>query len=77
VVDGFGGASGMVYLSLTSPMGDVNGDGDIGLEDMVSALQIITASSPGEEIINQEADVNNDLKIGLEETIFLLQQLGE
>ena len=56
-------------------MGDVNGNGTLGLEDAILALQVVSGIAPSESV-NLSADVNGDGKIGLEEVIYILQRIS-
>jgi hypothetical protein len=55
--------------------GDINGDGQINLQDAITALKAVTEQSAGEKI-SLSGDVNGDGKIGIEEVVFVLQYLG-
>lgn len=67
--------SGFWYTMLLGTIGDVNGDGDVNLEDVIAALQIVTGQFPA--TIIKEADANGDGKIGLSEALYILRKLGE
>lgn len=54
--------------------GDVNGDGQIDLQDAIMALQILSNSSVSG--VQLGADTNNDQAIGAPEAIFILQKMG-
>jgi hypothetical protein len=55
-------------------VGDVNGDGSVGLEDVITALQVATGHNP--EVIVQMADADGDGRIGLGEAIMVLRSLS-
>ena len=55
-------------------IGDVNGDGIIDLQDVITALQITTGQSPA--TIMEQADMDGDGQIGIIEALLLLKQLG-
>jgi gluconolactonase len=55
-----------------SVAGDVNGDGDVNLEDAILALKIMSGISLT-ETINLNSDVNGDNRIGMEEVVYILQ----
>ncbi len=55
-------------------IGDVNGDGNVDLEDLIIALQVNTGSTA--EAVFRSADMDGDGKITLVEAIMLLQKLA-
>jgi hypothetical protein len=57
-------------------LGDINGNGSVGLEDASLALQVCTGITPS-STIHREADVNGDGRIGLEDVIYMLQKVAE
>jgi hypothetical protein len=56
-------------------IGDVSGNGAVGLDAAILALQIAQGLKPAG--VNLGADANGDGKIGLAEAIYLLQVLGQ
>lgn len=66
--------SGFLHTLLLIMIGDVNGDGDVNLEDVITTLQITTGQPPTKVI--KEADTDGDGKIGLNEALHILRQLG-
>ncbi len=74
-VDGYGGDSGLAYLSLVSNFGDINGDTILDLKDAISALQMLTGSMS--IYVSTKADINGDNKIGMEEVFFVLKQITD
>jgi hypothetical protein len=54
--------------------GDLNGDGQVDLQDVIYGLQVLTADDAGRLYI--EADVNGDRKIGMDEVIYVLEKVG-
>lgn len=68
----------VVLVSLASAMaagsGDVNNDGQIGLQDALQGLHIVTEKNSATPPA-LSADVNGDGKIGLAESIFALQSV--
>lgn len=56
--------------------GDVNGDGQTDLVDIVLALQVVTGVNVSLELV-RDADINNDNKIGLPEAIAILKIISE
>jgi hypothetical protein len=59
--------------------GDINGDGTVGLDDAILALQASADTNPSGVVSPDESsdsDVNNDGKIGLEEVIYILQDVS-
>jgi hypothetical protein len=57
----------------SSPPGDVNGNGDVDLEDAIIVLHILSGISVNVKI-HLEADVNGDKRIGIEELAYILQK---
>ncbi len=55
--------------------GDVNGDGEVNLEDAIVALQIVAGQEPDNVFI--QADVDYHSTIGLSEAVMILRELGE
>lgn len=58
-------------------IGDIDGDGAVGLDDSILVLQVLTGWPTGQlpaEAAN--ADANFDTRIGMEEAIFILEVLG-
>ena len=55
--------------------GDVNDDGDIGLDDLVWALQVVS-NQPTSETVHEKADASGDGRLGLAEAISILKKLG-
>ncbi|RZB30233.1 MAG: hypothetical protein SRB1_02513 [Desulfobacteraceae bacterium Eth-SRB1] len=62
-------------IDTTVHFGDINGDSEINLTDVILVLQIISGIEPAEGIY-EEADVNGDDKIGLAEIIYICQVLA-
>jgi len=59
--------------------GDINNDGDVNLEDAITALRVIsTDSTTGipPDYVTSDADMNGDSKIGMEEVIYILQKVS-
>ncbi|QTA93564.1 Helix domain-containing protein [Desulfonema magnum] len=54
--------------------GDINGDGDVTLADIVVTLQALAALEASAEVC-AENDVSGDEKVGLEEAIWLMKQM--
>ena len=60
-------------------LGDINGNGSVGLEDATLALQVISGTNPSgirSDYASSGADVNGDGKIGLAEVIYILQKVS-
>ena len=66
--------SGFWHTLLMIAVGDLNGDGLVDLEDVISALQVVTGQSPA--ALRLQADANDDGFIGIAEAIMILRQLG-
>jgi len=54
--------------------GDMDGDDEITLKDIISALQVCTNDS---QFVSLKADVNGDGKIGLPEALYIFRNLAE
>ena len=67
--------SGFWHTVLLSVIGDVNGDGSVDLEDVITALQVVTGQTP--ENIIKAADVDGDGVIGLIEALSVLHKLSK
>jgi len=52
--------------------GDLNDDGQVGLDDAILGLQFLANVNPG-MVLNDRGDVNDDGRIGLEEVLYILQ----
>jgi YD repeat-containing protein len=57
--------------------GDVNGDGNVNLTDMVTVLQLQADLDRTREYYNLKADVNGDNRIGSAEAVYILQKTAE
>ncbi len=61
-------------------LGDLNGNGDVNLDDAILALRLMTgvdASDLDKPYILSGADVNGDWQVGLEEVAYILQDVSE
>jgi hypothetical protein len=54
--------------------GDVNGDGQIDLQDAVLALQIVASFSTTN--VHNSADIDGDQTIGVQEAFYVLQKIA-
>ena len=63
-------------LSSIRMPGDLTGDGQIQLDDLILGLQILSGMAPTFSS-NVAADVSGDSRIGLEEVIFILQWMAD
>jgi len=57
--------------------GDVNGDGDVNLTDMVIVLKLQADLDRTKDYYNMKADVNGDNRIGSAEAVYILQKTAE
>ena len=55
--------------------GDLSGEGDVDLTDVIMAQQIIAGIVPASDVM-LSGDVNSDSRIGLEEVVFILQTIA-
>ncbi|QTA81634.1 Uncharacterized protein dnl_39760 [Desulfonema limicola] len=56
---------------------DVNGDGNLTLDDSMLALKILSGQEIVSYEIHKEADINGDGRIGMEEVVWIQQKLAE
>jgi len=56
--------------------GDVNGDGNVDLADVILALKVLCGVDTGGDTVKVDADVNDDGRIGLQEVIRSLQVIS-
>jgi serpin B len=68
------GSPDCVDLYPDYPMGDIGGNGNIDLMDVILVLQTMAGMETSSPVF-KEADVNADVKIGLEEAIYVLRKL--
>lgn len=62
------------YLTMVYLMGDVNGDKEVNLEDIIITLNLLTnRTTTG---VQRGADVNGDGRIGGQEAIYILQDVS-
>jgi hypothetical protein len=74
VMDAFDPCSTWDYSS-EIVVGDLNGNGTLGLEDAILALKVLSQSAPGVTVhLDREAD--QDGKIGLPDALYILQSLA-
>jgi hypothetical protein len=59
-----------------SVLGDMNGDGLVGLADVILILKIVASMNASGQSVDLSADVNADGRIGLPEAMFALQQMA-
>ena len=56
--------------------GDVDGDEDVDLVDLIKGLQLMSAVTPT-GIIFKTADINEDNRMGMAEVLFILNNLSQ
>lgn len=74
-----GGKTAVAAFSVTvrsrSLAGDINDDGYISLEDVISGLQLLSGRAAGQ--VSVSGDINGDGVIGMEEVLFDLDNISE
>jgi hypothetical protein len=70
----YNNSPGFWHTLLMITLGDVNGDGNVDLEDVISALQIVTGQASSSIML--QSDANGDGYIGMAEALMILRQLG-
>ncbi|MCP4111553.1 MAG: tandem-95 repeat protein [Desulfobacteraceae bacterium] len=63
-----------IYISEITRVGDINGDKNVDLQDVILTLKVLAGISDNDIYI--EAEVNGDGKIGTEELIYMLQVIS-
>lgn len=64
------------YVDFTPPeKGDIDGNGDIDLQDSVIALQVVSGASPSTGFYTS-SDIDGDYRIGLAEAVYAMQRLA-
>lgn len=64
----------LLRFTIQAPLkGDVSGNGEIGLDDAVLALQVAAGLGP---VVLSTGDVNADGRVGLQEAIYVIQSLS-
>ena len=56
--------------------GDVDGSGNVDLNDLKMTLQVISGETLGSDVY-KGGDINGDGKIGSEEAIYMLKKIAE
>ena len=59
-------------------MGDLTCDSNLGLDDAIFALQVVSGLNPEicSDCVSIINDVNGDGRIGMEEALYVMQELG-
>jgi hypothetical protein len=69
------------FMTARALAGDINGDGQVDMADLVLCLQIISEAAPADGIeegdIRIDSDVNGDGRIGIEEALYIIQKLNK
>jgi hypothetical protein len=55
-------------------MGDLSGNGEVSLEDVIIGLHVVSGLNPQ---VALTGDVNVDNRIGLPEALYILQKMAE
>jgi len=67
-------SNGKIDIGAFEPSGDINGDGEINLKDLITALKIFAGYQSLS--VSLSGDINGDIRIGLEEAAFILRYLA-
>ena len=60
--------------------GDINGDGVVGLDDAIVAINVLVGIKPSgirSDYVTSGADVNGDCRVGSEEVLYILEVVSE
>lgn len=75
----FGGASNVVnrreiaeYTPYLPAIGDVNDDGNAGIDDLIYTLRVQFGAGTTE--LNRKADYSGDWRLGIEEAVYILKR---
>jgi hypothetical protein len=76
VYDAIGNRETFALTAADVLAGDINGDSEIDLTDVILGLRI-TSGEIVDQVINKSSDVNSNNKTGLEEVIYIMQKMAE
>ncbi|MFC1856688.1 CARDB domain-containing protein [Thermodesulfobacteriota bacterium] len=68
-------AEAPLYGGIKLESGDINGNGTVGLDDALLALQLLSGGNPA--TVYLDADLNENGNIGMEEVTYILQEIAE
>lgn len=74
VLTGVNGNRTLVAVFTTGPAGDVDGDGEVRLQDAIKVLRLVSGASDA-EAVSPAGDANGDGVVGLADGLYILQLL--
>ena len=76
-VDGYRGGAGGIFLGWEkSPVGDLNGDGNLNLADIILGLKVSCGADYSPSNIVLDSEVTGDSIIGMDDVVYLLKTLS-
>ncbi len=76
-VDGYRGGAGGIFLGWEkSPVGDLNGDGNLNLADIILGLKVSCGADYSPSNIVLDSEVTGDSIIGMDDVLYLLKTLS-
>lgn len=76
VYDAIGNRETFTLIPADILAGDINGDSEIDLTDVIIGLKISSGETVAQPI-NKSSDVNSNNRIGMEEVIYIMQKIAE
>ena len=74
-IDGYGGETGLGYVSVQAGLGDIDGNGVLALPDLIAGMQILSGTVELGNL-NLLADSDENEKIDMSDILFILNELS-